>query len=37
MHDLVLSQRPVRDEVLAEIGRWAQTYVRDAEPRPFAG
>lgn len=29
MHDLVLSPRPVRDEVFTELGRWAATYIRD--------
>lgn len=28
MHDLVLSPRPVRDEVFAEISRWLKVYVR---------
>lgn len=28
MHDLVLSPRPVRDEVFAEMARWLKVYIR---------
>ena len=28
MHDLILSPRPVRDHVFAEISRWLKVYVR---------